>query len=425
MKNELEKNLLLSEVKYRRLFETAQDGILLLDYKTGKITDANPFILKMLNYTKKQLVGKALWEIGAFKDIANSKKALNELKKKKYIRYENKPLQKKGNGLMYVEFISNVYSVGSNKVIQCNIRDISKRKESENALLISESKYQRLFETAQDGILLLDYKTGKITDANPFILKMLNYTKKQLVGKALWEIGAFKDIANSKKALNELKKKKYIRYEDKPLQKKGNGLMYVEFINNVYSVGSNKVIQCHIRDITERKQIEAQLNHIATFDFLTELPNRRFFNIMINKEISRAIRHNSILAIFFMDIDKFKEVNDTYGHDIGDLLLQKAGDRLQKNIRKEDFIARIGGDEFAFILFDTKKTSEIATIAKKLINNMRRPFNIRGHKIAVTISIGISFFPHDGKNRLKLLKKADIALYKAKYSGGGDYKFSS
>jgi len=299
------------------------------------------------------------------------------------------------------------------------------KNKSKKKLLSSEAKYRRLFETAQDGILMLDYNTGAIMDANPFILKTLNYTKKQLIGKTLWELGSFKDIANSKKAFGELKKKKYIRYEDKPLRKKGNGLIYVEFVSNVYVADSNKVIQCNIRDITERKHMEARLNHIATFDFLTDLPNRRFFNMMVDKKISQAIRHDSILAIFFVDIDKFKEVNDVYGHDVGDLLLQKAGNRLQKNIRKEDFIARIGGDEFAIILLDIKKTAGISAIAKKLINGMRRSFNIKGHKIAVTISIGISIFPYDGKNRSNLLKEADIALYKAKDLEGDNYTFSS
>ena len=123
-----------SETRYRRLFETAQDGILILDGETGQITDVNPFLINMLGYPHEEFLGKQLWEIGTFKDIASSKAAFSELQEKGYIRYEDLPLETKGGNKINVEFVSNVYLVNGNKVIQCNIRDITKRKNAENAL---------------------------------------------------------------------------------------------------------------------------------------------------------------------------------------------------------------------------------------------------------------------------------------------------
>jgi len=329
--------------------------------------------------------------------------------------------KKKNSDKNGVQALSEIIKTTSNAIIK---KDAEKNK-LEEILLISETRYRRLFETAQDGILILDYDTGKIVDANPFILKMIGYTKKQIIGKALWEIGAFSDITKSKKAFRELQLKKYIRYEDKPLQKIGGDLAYVEFISNVYLVDNTKVIQCNIRDITPKKLAKEQLKHLAMFDFLTDLPNRILLELTLNKEISRAARHNFILAVFSMDIDKFKDVNDKYGHDIGDELLQRLGNRIKKSIRQEDFVARISGDEFIVILSNINKVAKVGKIAQKIINNIKKPLSINRHNIKVTISIGISLFPYDGKKRISLLKKADIALYKAKEKGRNNYQFSS
>ena len=245
-----------SESRYRRLFEAAKDGILILDADSGAITDANPYIREILGYSPQDLIGKRLWEIGAFFDIVASKAAFEELQRKEYIRYENLPLQTKDGQLREVEFISNVYLVDLKKVIQCNIRNITERKHAEEALRESEERYRRLFETAQDGILLLDAESGAITDANPFLMKMLGYAREDLLGKRLWEVSPFFDRVANKSAFEELQQKGYIRYENLPLETKDGQSRQVEFVSNVYLVNGKKVIQCNIRDITQRKWLE-------------------------------------------------------------------------------------------------------------------------------------------------------------------------
>jgi len=375
-----------SETRYRRLFETAQDGILILDAATGQIDDVNPFLIDMLGYTYKDFQGKKLWEIGAFKDIQASKEAFRELQERGYVRYDDLPLETKGGRNIRVEFVSNTYQVNHHKVIQCNIRDITNRKHAgievgeahsyaeamidtvrepllvldedlevlaasrsfydtfkvtpgetvgshiydlgngqwniprlrkllrdilkntkldnyavdhifptighkfmvlnarriykenvgtkmillaiedvtelkqrDEALKASETRYRRLFETAQDGILILDAATGQIDDVNPFLIDMLGYTYKDFQGKKLWELGAFKDTKASRKAFTKLQRKGYVRYEDLPLTTKGGHEIAVEFVSNVYEVNHHKVIQCNVRDITDRKLAEQEL----------------------------------------------------------------------------------------------------------------------------------------------------------------------
>jgi len=252
-----------SEIHYRRFFEAAKDGILILDAESGAITDANPFISEILGYSPEDLIGKRLWEIGAFFDVVASKAAFEELQRKEYIRYENIPLHTKDGQLREVEFISNVYEDKFKKLIQCNIRNIAKRKEAEEALRESEVRYRRLFESAKDGILILDAETGKIIDANPFLLKILNYPQDEVIGKELWEIGPFKEIIANQDTFRKLQHQEYVHYEHLLLQNKSGLTIHVEFISTFYLMNERKVIQCNIRDITERKRIEEKMIELA------------------------------------------------------------------------------------------------------------------------------------------------------------------
>jgi PAS domain S-box-containing protein len=262
-----------SESRYRRLFETAQDAILILDAeeRPGTILDANPFVIDLLGYSLDELIGKELWEIGLFTDKAESQAAMEQLQKTGYIRYDDIPLETKQGKRVDVEFVSNAYLVDGMKVIQCNIRDITERAHAAQVLGASEARYRRLFETAQDAILILDEASGKIMDANPFVIDLLGYSLDELLGKELWEIGLFSDKEESKAAMERLQKDGYIRYEDMPLQTKRGSRVEVEFVSNSYMVGDIKVIQCNIRDITDRKWAEEAARISAQrFRFLAE-----------------------------------------------------------------------------------------------------------------------------------------------------------
>ncbi len=164
-RKQAEVNLIASEVRYRRLFESAKDGVIILDAETGMIMDVNPFLIELLDYSKEQFLKKEIWEIGFFKDIVANHDKFIELQLKEYVRYENLPLETANGRKINVEFVSNVYIVDKKKVIQCNIRDITKRKKLEQALMKSEEKYRFLIENMKEGIFVTDEK-GKITFAN-------------------------------------------------------------------------------------------------------------------------------------------------------------------------------------------------------------------------------------------------------------------
>jgi two-component system CheB/CheR fusion protein len=150
-----------------------------------------------------------------------------------------------------VEFISNIYQVDNQKVVQCLIRDITQQKMAEEKLKISESRYRSLFESAKDGILVLDSENGNIVEINPYLIDMLGYTKNELLKKAIWEVGFFKKIIDNKDKFLKLQQKNFLQYEDLPLETADGRKINVEFISKVFSIENHKVIQCFIRNIAK------------------------------------------------------------------------------------------------------------------------------------------------------------------------------
>jgi diguanylate cyclase (GGDEF)-like protein/PAS domain S-box-containing protein len=172
------------------------------------------------------------------------------------------------------------------------------------------------------------------------------------------------------------------------------------------------------REINEIRQTEVALQHLATHDTLTDLPNRFLMVDRIDQLLARAKRSATDFAVLFMDIDRFKEVNDTYGHEFGDLLLCAVARRLTKSVRQGDTVARIGGDEFVIILDTVRRIGEAGTVAHNIRRALARPITIGEHEMTVTVSIGISFFPENGGDADTLLRAADYAMYLAKREGG-------
>ncbi len=289
----------------------------------------------------------------------------------------------------------------------------------------SELRYRRLFEAAQDGILILDAETGAIMDVNPFLIKMLGYSREEFVEKKLWEVGAFQDVEASQQAFEALQKNEYIRYDDLPLRAKSGRLIDVEFVSNVYLVGGEKVIQCNIRDITERKQAQtallksqALLREQSVRDHLTGLFNRRYMEETLEREVLRASRKQLSLGMIMLDVDDFKRFNDAWGHAAGDEILRELGGLLLRQVRGEDIACRYGGDEFILILPDASR--DVTRQRAERICEYAQAFHLQfeGQSLpVVTLSLGVAVFPEHGTTTTGILRAVDAALYRAKHEG--------
>ena len=186
--------------------------------------------------------------------------------------------------------------------------------------------------------------------------------------------------------------------------------------------GKERIILLAIEDITERKQSEEKIQQMAYHDSLTGLPNRKLFSDRLGIALAQAQRNQKKVGIAMLDLDNFKDVNDTLGHDVGDLLLKATAERLSAALRKGDTVARFGGDEFVLILPDLKVIEDAIQVAQKIVDSFRKPFLIDTHQLVVTTSIGIAVYPNDGTDEGILLKNADIAMYQAKQAGRARYQ---
>jgi diguanylate cyclase (GGDEF)-like protein len=188
--------------------------------------------------------------------------------------------------------------------------------------------------------------------------------------------------------------------------------------------GRIEMVTVIAKDITERKQAENKLTHMATHDFLTGLPNRILFNDRLTMALAQAQRHQQKLCVMLLDLDYFKDVNDTLGHSVGDKLLRIVGERLTALLRTSDTVARMGGDEFLLLLTEIARVNNVTTIAQKILEAFRKPFviEIDDHELMITTSIGIAIFPDDGDDADVLLKNVDIAMYRAKEKGRNNFQ---
>ena len=294
-----------------------------------------------------------------------------------------------------------------------------------SSLKDSELRYRRLFEAAKDGILILNARTGAITDVNPFLIQMLGYSREEFLEKRLWEVGAFRDTQASKEAFQALQDREYIRFKDLPLRAKDGHLIPVEFVSNVYVEGTERVIQCNIRDISERKDAqdallrsEALYREQSVRDHLTGLYNRRYMEETLNRELLRADRKQGCVSVIMLDVDHFKDINDAMGHLAGDAVLRELGALLQRSVRGADVPSRYGGDEFTLILADMPK--ELARQRAGQICKAAAQLDVRFEQQsvgAVLLSAGVAAFPEDGMTGPAVLKAADEALYRAKRAG--------
>ncbi len=317
-RKEIEEALETSELRFRRLFETAQDGILILDADTGMIEVVNPFLIDMLGYSHEELLGKKLWEIGFFKDIGASQSAFKELQEKGYIRYEDLPLETKKGRCMEVEFISNVYKVDGKKVIQCNVRDITGRRISK-ALRESEEKYLQVVENAAEAILVV--QDGMIRFINPNTVELIGYSKEELISRPFLEFIHPED--------REMVLQRHLK------RSRGEALPRVLSFRVVDKDGDTKWVEINITLISwEGKP--------ATLNFLTNITERKQAekSLQESKERYRELFDGAPVGYFEYDIEgRITNVNRTELRMLGYTLEEMIGQPVWKFIVEEE-IAR-------------------------------------------------------------------------------------
>jgi len=303
-------------------------------------------------------------------------------------------------------------------------RDRTEQKEAEEALRQSEEKYRTILENIDDGYYEVDL-AGNFTFFNDSLCRIQGYSRDELMGMNNREYMEEKTFKKVYKIFNTVFRtgKSATIYDWKIIRKDGSKPDVESSVSLIRDAKGKKTgFRGVVRDITERKQAEEELKYIATHDALTGLPNRSLFNDRLTLALTQAHRNKKKLAVMLLDLDYFKDVNDTMGHSMGDQLLRVVGNRLRELLRGGDTVARVGGDEFLLLLSEIARIKDANTIAQKILEAFRKPFVLDDHEIMITTSIGIAIYPDDGDDADTLMKHADVAMYSAKDKGRDNFQ---
>lgn len=419
-----EQSLFAVGANFRALVEKSADAIMLIE--GDRFIDINPAALKLFGHTNKSdMVGCYPEDVSPLTqpDGKTSKEKAREMmalaRRNGNHRFEWRHSHS-NQETFWAEVLLTEIPIDGKSLLYAVVRDISERKIVEQSLHLAA----HVFENTHEGILVAD-KDQRITSVNRALCELTGYPEDEIIGNRPQDLfSSMRDPVFFQATLAEVSAHDHWQSELWGHHRDGHG--YPLLISATTVRDANHEIVNYIvilTDISERKASEEKIRHIAEHDFLTGLPNRVLLLDRLRQAIAAARRNDTKLAILFLDLDRFKNINDSFGHDIGDKLLQTVAERLKKCVRGIDTVSRLGGDEFVIMLVDIGSGEPIAHIADNILKALNTPYSIEGCEFNISTCIGISTYPNDSADMGALIKNADIAMYHAKDNGSNRYQF--
>jgi diguanylate cyclase (GGDEF)-like protein/PAS domain S-box-containing protein len=409
-----------SEQRFFKIFQATPDLLSITGVADGCYLEVNEAFLRELGYLRPEVIGRPAQELGVWVDdrervgVAQALEDLGELRDLE-VHFKTKP-GREITGLMAAEYIE----ISGNKCILTLFKDISERKriEEERACLAS------IVESSDDAIMVSD-PDGIITIWNAGAEKLFGYSAQEIKGKHISTLGPadYKDemVQMYQRDRND---EQIMHFDAVRIRKDGRQINISLTLSPLKDAeGMIAGISGIARDVTKRTEMDEIIKHQAQHDTLTDLPNRKLFMDFLALELAQARRNRKNLAVLFLDLDHFKQINDTLGHAAGDLLLQAVAQRLKGCVRESDTVARIGGDEFNVLMTDLNQADDVGIAVGKILGAFESPFLLDNVEVSATTSIGVSMFPADGISSEDLVQKADSAMYFAKQRSGNAYQF--
>jgi diguanylate cyclase (GGDEF)-like protein/PAS domain S-box-containing protein len=410
--------------RFRTAMDVSEDMIWLIDPVRMSIIDINDTACRKLGYSREELLAMGPQDI-----IAMSRDELSRTYDRLIQGGDGDTAvggwygRKDGSRFPVEVFRRSVQSEGSH-VIVAVVRDITERRAAEEEL----RRFRVAMDNSADMIVLIDRATMHFVDVNETACRLLGYSREELLGMGPQDVlpVAREDLERNYDSLiaspaadtGEMltgMKSHYVC--------KDGTLLPFESTRHVLRSGDTTIIAAISRDIRARLAIEEKVSYLAQFDALTGLPNRNLFQDRLTQGMALAKRNDWPMAVLFIDLDRFKLVNDTLGHGAGDTLLKEAAGRLRSCIRSSDTVGRLGGDEFAAILSELRKPGDAGLVAQKIVDVFKRPFDLEGKETYVTASVGVTLYPVDSDSAEALVVNADAAMYRAKEQGRNNYQY--
>ena len=409
-----------SEQRFSKIFQATPDLLSITSRKDGSFLEVNDAFLRALGYRRDEVIGRSCSELGVWADQREHAELIRLLEEQGEVRdFEVRFKGKNGRevlGLVSAEPME----MNGNLYVLTLFKDINERKRLEE----DRARLAAIVEFSDDAIMATDVE-GVITSWNAGAEKIFGYAAKEMRGRhisVLTQSGRQTEISRLQQSVRH---EEQVTHFDTMHSRKDGRQIYVSLTMSPIKNSDGHIVgtSCIARDVTERTMMEETIKHQAQHDTLTDLPNRKLFMDFLALELAQARRNRRYLAVLFLDLDHFKQINDTLGHAAGDLLLQAVAQRLKRCVRESDTVARIGGDEFNVLMPDLTQRDDVGTVVRKIMGVFQSPFLLENVEINATTSVGISMFPADGDSCEELVSKADSAMYVAKQSSGNSYQF--
>jgi diguanylate cyclase (GGDEF)-like protein/PAS domain S-box-containing protein len=408
--------------------EAAANAIVITNYE-GTIVWVNPAFTSMTGYSKEEALGQNSRLLKSGEQAESYYASLWSTISSGKV-WNGEIVNKRKDGTTYTEAmtitpVTRDVSNPANRYFIAIKQDVTERKQIEQALRQAEENYRAIFEDAVIGIFQ-STPGERYINVNPAMAHMLGYESPHELVASITDISqqVYADPNDREELKRLLKEQGMVKnFECAVYRKDGSKMWFSANVRAVFKDGVLVGYEGTNEDITARKVAEERVQFLAYYDALTGLPNRTLFRDRLAKALAGARRQEYRVAILFLDLDRFKDINDSLGHSVGDLLLQEVAERLKTWGREQDTVARLGGDEFLIMLTDVENVPDAAVTAQRLIDAMTTEFVVQGHSLKVSCSIGISIFPEHGEDGETLINRADAAMYSAKDYGRNHFRF--
>ena len=406
-----------SEAQYRAIIETSLDGFWMVDIE-GRLLEVNDTYVQFSGYSREELLNMRISDLEAAENPDETAAHIQKVFREGQDRFETSHRTKDGT-IIPVEIAVSFWPVLSGRLFVF-VTDISQRIQYiEHIGLLAKA-----FETGVEAMLITD-SDNRITEVNHAFTQLTGYTLEEVSGKNPRILSSGEQSPEFYQEMWETLLRDD-HWHGEIVDRRKDGSTYPKWLSISLVRNEKGEIVNHIAsftDITEQKRAEGEIRKLAYYDSLTGLYNRFSLTVQLEQEMAKAHRNQSLLALMFIDLDRFKDINDTLGHHVGDGLLIEVANRLRNVIRESDLVARHGGDEFIILLSDVHHADEAALVANKIISHVTQPYEVEGYRLYTSPSIGISIYPEDGSDVGVLMQNADLAMYHAKSSGGNNFYF--
>ena len=413
--------------RYRALVQTAGSVIMFLDSE-GRILEYNRECEWTFGYSWMEAAGQNFFDfLLVQEDRARVRMAVRRLLSGEIIKDEVFSFKRRDGEERLLQWNARAHfgEDGDIAGVICIGQDVTEKLSVERALRHAEEKFRGIFENSAEG-LYQSMPLGPVLSANPAFVSILGYeTVDELLTQENELQQHYLNPVSRLRLTGRLLRDGIVQGYETELRRADGRIIWVE--ENARLVrderGRPTVIEGSITDVTDRKRSEARIQFLAHHDGLTGLPNRTLFQERLAAAVEICKRERRSFVLMMFDLDNFKDINDTLGHPIGDLLLQGVGERMRVCLRNEDVVARLGGDEFAVLIHEPGSAEEVTFVAQRLIERVSERFMLEGNEVQASTSVGICMYPQDGRDEKDLLRNADLALYCSKAEGRNRYHF--